>query len=473
MAEKPNFLNNLFQYFRNIVLNAVGAKRTLLEYLEAGDISKAIDLMQDRSNEVEEAINEYYPQKHEIMRRANKRPKKKEPYITCKLPRARQRYINEVELFFLLGRPIVWKKVDGDDEAYSLFTDFLKETRFNSNMRKVKRLAGAETECAKYYHLYKDDDGKPQCDVVILARSLGYELRTMKDQYGRLVAVAHGYKLRNAANKQTQHWEIQTADVTYMAEKQDVGWTVKKFPNPTGKINTVYFQQHKPWNGVEQRLNREEEVDSKIGDTNNYFADPVAIATADVIESMPDPHLPGRLLRAMGDKSRYEYVNPPEASNLRSMEKDNLKESILFDTFTPDFSFEKLKGLGSLSGVAIKNAMQLGFLKRANLMEIYEELVDREKNVIIAVLKFLYPAMEEKLDALKIEFEFAEPFGDDNRENWQAIGRLYSDGLVSLETAVLMLSLTEAPQEEIDRIKAENSKGENTKQDTGKSSEPE
>ena len=467
---RPNFLTNLQQFFRNLILNAVGVERTFLEYVADGDIAHAIALMNSNATDVDNAISEYYPQRHKIMNRPNKRPKKKEPYITCKLPRARQRYINEIELFFLLGKDIVWQKVEGDDEAYRLFTDFLDDTRFNSTMRKVKRLAGSETECAKYYRLYKGDDGKPHCDVVILARTLGYELLTLKDQYGKLVAEAHGFKLRDAEGKLVQHYEILTPNATYTARKGAVGWSVEQYPNPTGKINLVYFQQPKSWDGVEPRLEREEEIDSKIGDTNNYFADPIALATADVISSMPDPNLPGRLLRAANKDSRYEYINPPQASELRKLEKDNLEQSILFDTFTPDFSFDKLKGLGSISGVAVRNAMILGYLKRANRMEIYGELIDREKNIIIAVLKFLHPTMADKLDQLKIRFEFAEPFGDDNRENWKAIGQLYSDGLLSLETAVKMLSLSDAPEEEIKRIQAAEQKA--ARQKTQQPDEP-
>lgn len=468
---KFNLLENLQQFFRNVILNAVGAERTLLEYIEDGDISHAIGLMTSRTTEVDNAISEYYPQQHKIMRRPNKRPKKKDPVITNKLPRARQRYINEIELFFLLGKPIIWKKADGDDEAFELFTEFLKNTRFNSRMRQVKRLAGSETECAKYYHLYKDDDGKPQCDVVILARSLGYELRTLKDQYGKLVASAHGYKLLNADGKPVQYWEILVPEMTYIVHKTLVGWNVDKFPNPTERINLLYFQQPKAWDGSEPRMEREEMVDSKIGDTNDYFADPIAIATADVIQSLPDPNLPGRLLKAMGKDSRYEYVNPPEASELRRMEKENLETSILFDTFTPDFSFEKMKGLGTLSGVAIKNAMTLGYIKRDIRKEIYEEMIDREKNVIIGVLKFLHPTMEKQLDALKIEFEFAEPFGDDNHDNWKAIADLYDAGLLSLETAVAMLALTNAPEKEIERLKA--AAKEKQPQPSGKGTTPE
>ena len=450
-----NFFNSIQQFFRNLVLNATGTERTLFEYVSAGDVQHAINLMTSNEADVDNALKEYWPQKHDIMRRPNRIPKNKKPYITCKLPRCRQRYINEIELFFLLGNPILWRKVEGDDEAYKLFTDFLSSTRFDSTMRKVKRLAGSETECAKYYHLFKDDDGKPQCNVVVLARSLGYDIRTLKDQYGKLVAVAFGYRLRAANGRSVQHWDFLTEDATYFTQKEVVGWSVDPHPNPTGKINLIYYQQPKAWEGVEPRMNREEEIDSKIGDTNNYFADPIAVATTDVINSMVDPNTPAKLMQVTGRDSRFEYVNPPQASELRAAEKEDLEKSILFDTFTPDFSFEKLKGLGTLSGVAVRNAMILGYLKRANRMEIYEELVDRDKNVIIAVLKFLHPTMADKLDALKIKFEFSEPFGDDEKENWQKLEGLYGAGLVSLDEAVRRLSLTDSPEEEVRKIVAE------------------
>lgn len=177
----------------------------------------------------------------------------------------------------------------------------------------------------------------------------------------------------------------------------------------------------KAWDGVEPRLSREEDIDSKIGDTNNYFADPIALATADVVQSMFDPYTPAKLLQATGQNSKFEYVNPPQSSELRRSEKDDLKESILFDTFTPDLSFENLRGMGTLSGVAIRNSMALGYMKRANRMEIYEELIDREKNVILAVLKFLHPDMAARLDTLKIGFEFGEPFMDE--ESVAAVGK--------------------------------------------------
>ena len=63
--------------------------------------------------------------------------------------------------------------------------------------------------------------------------------------------------------------------------------------------------------------------------------------------------------------------------------------------------------------------------------------------------------MEKKLDELKIKFEFSEPFGEDEKENWQKLEGLYTAGLVSLDEAVRRLSLTDSPEEEVAKIVAE------------------
>lgn len=450
-----NYLQQILTYFRNMALNAAGVERDLLQYIQDGDITSAINLMQNRDAEVDAALEEYNPQTHEVMRRPNKYRKNDNPYFSEKLPRTRQRYINEVELFFLLGNPILWKKEEGDDEAFELFTAFLKEHRFDATMRKVKRLAGAETQSAKLYHIFRDErTSEANVRAVVLSRQTGYKLRPMFDQYGNMRACAYGYTLTERG-KNIEHWDIQTPDFLFYCKKTTVGWEVQTFENPTKKINIIYYPQPKAWDGAEPRIKREEMLDSKVADTNNYFADPIAAASADVIRSMADPNAIGKLIQLTGDNSRFEYINPPQDSASREAEKRDLNDSILFDTMTPDFSFDKIKGMGTLSGDAIKNAMILGYIKRDNRKEIYEELVDREKNVIISILKYLHPDMAKKLDELVVSFAFSEPFAQDKQKNWQAISQLYQAGVCSLENAVTMLALTDAPEEEIARIKEE------------------
>lgn len=443
------YLNNILSYFRNLALNAAGAERDLYQLIQDGDISKAIELMQNRDDEVDAAIKEYNPQTHDVMSRPNKRRRNADDYETEKLPRTRQRYINEVELFFLLGSPLLWKKEEGSDDAYKLFTDFIQEQRINTHFRNLKRLAGSETEASLLFHVYRDDStNSRKVKPIVLARSTGYRLRYLFDQYGNLVAFAYGYKLRENG-KTVQHWDIQTSDSLFFCSHRAVGWKVETYPNPTGKINIIFARQPKAWDGVERRIHREEMLDSKIGDTNNYFADPIAAATADVIDSLADPDRPGKLIQLTGAGSKFDYVNPPQNSEARKAEKQELHESILFDSFTPDFSFDKLKGMGTLSGAAIKNAMILGYIKRDNRLEIYDEIADRMKNVIIGILKYMHPEMEKDLNLLRISHAFQEPFAVDKHDEWQALSSLHDKGLLSLEQAVRMLALTDTPEEEI------------------------
>lgn len=447
-----NYLQQILNYFRNLTLNSVGVSRDLYQLIQDKDISKALSLMQNRDDEVDAAIREYNPQTHDVMKRPNKYRKNDAPYITEKLPRTRQRYINEVELFFLLGQPIVWKKDDGSDKCFETFAAFLKDQHFNSRIRQAKRLAGAETESALVAHLYRDRKDKMQVKLNVLARSTGYRLRPLFDQYGNMTAFAYGYVTREGG-RNVRHWDFQTPDILAYTRQGALGWEVDMYPNPTGKINAIYFQQPKAWDGVEPRINREEMLDSKTGDTNNYFGDPMAAATADVINGLRDPDKPGRLIQLTGANSRFEYIQPPQAPEIRRAEKEELKQSILFDTFTPDFDFEKMRGMGTLSGTAIRNAMILGYIKRDNRKEIYEELIGRFRNIVIKVLGYMNPEMEAEFNKLKVGFEFAEPFTDDKRSEWSAIAQLYGAGLISLEESVGKLAICDHPEAEIKRIK--------------------
>ena len=221
-----NYIQELLTLFRNKALNSMGVERDIFQLIKDGDISTAIALMQNREDEVDIALSEYKPELHKVMKRPNKFRKNKDPYISEKLPRNRQQFINEVELFFLLGKPIKWEKKNGNDDVYQMFLDFIDKTRFNVTMRKVKRLAGAETESAKLYHLYRNESNQAEVKVVVLARSTGYKLRPLFDQFGTLVAFAFGYSVKSSG-KSVQHWDIQTKDFYFNCKKGTVGWEVE------------------------------------------------------------------------------------------------------------------------------------------------------------------------------------------------------------------------------------------------------
>lgn len=450
---KQNIVEDIQQRFKNKVLNVLGVERDLYRLLADKDVDKAIEMMQNRDEEVDNALDEYHPQRHKVMHRPNKFRDHDEPYITEKLPRNLQSYINEIELFFLLGQPIVWKG-EGDDEAFGLFKQFLKDTRFDSMIRRVKRIAGSETEAVLAYRIFRNEEDKSGVEVIpfVAARSTGYKIRPLFDQYGRLQCVAYGYTLRETSSVSIRHWDILTKDFFFFCKRGKFGWQVESYPNSLGKIPALYFQQPKSWAGAEPRLDRIEELDSKVADANNYFADPIAEATADVIQSMSTPDKPGRLIQLTGEKSKFGYVTPPNGSEPRREEKAELKATVLFDTMTPDFDVEKMRGVGTLTGAAIKNSFALGYIKRDNRKESWDEMIARFVSVVKAILKLKYPTMEKKIDELEITFEFSDPFASDKEARWAQIQSLYASGVASLETVVQMLGLTDSPEDEVARI---------------------
>lgn len=447
-----NLGTSLFAWMRNKTLNSMGYQRTLEQLLDDSDIGKVQDIMQNRDSIVEATLREYNPDTHKIIFSAQRRNKDK--YRAERLPRSRQRYINEVELFFLLGRSIKWSKnaTSEEDTAYDEFAKMLRDTRFDGVFRKFKRVAGSETEAAILFRHYQQNN-EPKLQLVVLARSEGYTLRPLFDQYGNMLAFGYGYNLKDG-DSTIEHFDVETPDYIYEATKAKVGWNVIKKPNPTGKINVVYVQQPKAWDGVQCLVEREEDIMSKVADTNNYFADPMAAATADVIDSLPESNKPGKLIQLSDRDSRFEYINPPTSSESQQAELSHLERAILFDSFTPDLSFEALKGMGSVSGEAISRAMTIGMIKRENLMETYGVTVDRMKNLYLATMsKVTHIRLAPQLAKLEIAFEFSTPFVDDTVAKWSEIGRAYNEGIISLEKAVELMGLADNPQEEIDRIR--------------------
>ena len=110
-------ISDIWTIIQNSVKNGAGVDRDLMQLLSDRDIDKAKRLFQDRDIEVKHAIAEYNPNEHEIMKRPNKIRKNKEPYKTQKLPRVWQRYINEISLFFLLAKPVVFREVEAKVSA--------------------------------------------------------------------------------------------------------------------------------------------------------------------------------------------------------------------------------------------------------------------------------------------------------------------------------------------------------------------
>ena len=440
-----------------------GLKGILASRLDSGDVDEAMKMFVTKQSEALDALREYNPDTHKIMSRPNKGRKNKVPYETNKLPLPEQKRITDIAVFFMLGNPLKFylrntkEEVDELSPYFEIFMNFLEELYFNERMRDARRIAGSETECAKIFHTYrKGNDIKVK--INILANSKNDKLYTLFNRYGDLVSFAHEYYMCNEKMEVIRHIDVYTDEYTYECQlPKGTIWDIRKIANPYGKIPIIYYNQECEWAGVQKRIERLEWLESKGADTTEYFNDPYLKVSADLVSKMlADPEVVGKAVQVQNKDSVFEFVTPPDAGELMINEKKDLKKSINDATFTPDFSGESIKGLGTLSAKAIQKMSLPGYIKREIRASIYNELIRREINLIITILtKLIYVDQSDVvagLKRLKIGFEYQDPFIGGFDDNSDAIQLLRSCDAMSIRTAVEQNPNVRDKEVEVERI---------------------
>ena len=452
--------------FTNYLNAVVGRNQEFEELIKAKDISRVKELFTTREALTAEAMKEYDPKQHEIMSRPDKilkNPKgeRKGTLKRWKLPINYPQYINEIALVFIYGRPIKWtNQSEGTDKAFSAFQDLIKRTRFDSKVRQCKRLAGAETQSAMLFRVFRNNENKPDCQIRVLAKSKGDEIYARWDMYENLVSFAWGYYVKDSSTETSYHFDIFTPDVIYRCKRVLTGWEVVEELNPIGKIPVILFQQDKEWKGVEPLIEREEYIGSRTADTNDYFADPMFIVDTDIIKNMPDKNDENKTLISKGkdDVSKAaHYLTWDSAPESKQKEIEWLQKHILTKTFTPNIDFESMKGLSNVSGKALKQMMLLADIKAQRHKEVHDELLDRTGNLVIAIIgNVLNIALRGECNILVVGHEFQEPFGEDIKETIENIAKAKDAEMLSTEGAIELNPLVKDKEQELKRIEKEN-----------------
>lgn len=453
------------QVTTNLINRIAGRKQEFDELLASGDISQIRSKMRTNGRAADSAMREYDTATHEVMSRkdkilTDKKGNRRGVQHLWKLPIPYQAYINEIALVFLYGRPVKWTQVsEGTDEAFAKFLDVIKRTRFNSKIRQCKRLAGKETESAMLFRVFKDDDGNPDVQIRVLAKSKGDEIYTRWDQYENLISVAWGYNVREKEYKVVYHFDIFTPEFIYRCTKKSLGWQVEKEINFIGKIPIILFQQEKEWEGVEHLINREEWIASRNADTNDYFADPIAVYNADVIKNLPEKGDVGKALYTNnkdGVQNAMAYVTWDNAPQSKKDELDFLEAHILSKSFTPNITLDTLKSISQLSAKALRTVMMLADIKASKRKESHDELLDRTGSLIGAIIgNVLDVSLKSQCDELSVAHEFQEPFGEDIEADIKNITACLDAEIMSNETAIEKNPLISDAALEKERIKAE------------------
>lgn len=460
---------SIIQSITNNIKAAVGYQQSFDELLTSKDVTRAVAMMTSHSEKALRHLKEYEVSTHKVMEREDRAVyDKKGKFLRWskrnKIPIPYQKFINEIALVFLYGRPVKWtQQSDSTDYSYNYYKELMSEIRFDSAVREAKRTAGAEGVSAILYHVYREEATQtPKLLLNVLSKKNGDDIYTIKDQYKRLRAFAWGYYLTEQGNRTIHHIDIYTADTIYLCKRGAVGWDVDARPNPIGKIPVLLFEQEPEHADVQPLIEKIENSESVEADVIDRFANPTMVATSEILNSLPKQEEEAKLL-ILKNGGNVSYLTWNEASESKRNQFERMDKHILSKSFTPNIDFDNMKSLGNLSAKAIRKVMLLAVIKAARHKDKHDGYMSRHASLMKAIMgNVLDYAHRAEHEALKLGHEFQEPFGDDVSELLADCSKQYNDGAMSRETYVELSYLIKDAQAEIARIKAEQQ--ENLKQ---------
>lgn len=389
----------------------------------------------------------------------------------CRLPLAIQSLIVKRAVAFCFGSPVVINAdpADGTKEADVLkaINAVLFDAKTKTVNRVVARNTFTYTECAELWYVEEGETNhygfksgsKLKCQV--LAPSKDAILFPYFDDYGNMIAFSRSYAMKRDDSTTIRYFETWTNEAHYLWKVQEGSWTNEEgYPrrNEIGKIPVIYARQEKPeWHDVQELIERLEKLLSNFGDTNDYHAAPKIIAKGG-IQGWAKKGDSGSVIEIDND-ANIEYLTWSQAPEAVKLEIEQLIRHIYTISQTPDISFETMKGLGQLSGTALRTLFMDAHLKVMEKAEIFDEYLQRRISVIKAFLKKMNPDQRfvEACDTLIVEPEIVPYMIEDEQSKINMLMAANGNrAIASREATIQLLGWTNDVKAEMERIQAED-----------------
>lgn len=283
----------------------------------------------------------------------------------------------------------------------------IKEKSFN---RRIARNLFSCTEVAEYWYPVPSDNSvygfasKFKLRSAIFSPLLGDTLYPYFDETGDMVAFSREFSIET--NKVSKaYFETYTSEAHYMWEKSSEGYIISEnYPKEItiGKIPVVFGNQSQvEWADVQNLIDRLEKLLSNFADTNDYHASPKIFIKGKLL-GFAKKGESGAILQG-DENSSAEYLSWANAPEAVKLEINTLLEMIYTITQTPDISFDSIKGIGAVSGVALKLLFMDAHLKVADHQEVFDEYLQRRINIIKAFIGKFNTKLATDADNLMVE----------------------------------------------------------------------
>lgn len=375
-----------------------------------------------------------------------------------------QKRIVNTAVAFAFGNPVNWTLENATPENKKYFDSFLamlKHIKYDSIDKLMCKSLKTYTESAELFFTPEtaphskygfSTDLKLKCVVLSPDNCILYPFF---DIYGDMVAFSREYNVTESGEIST-YFDIYTAYeiLSYKLDGKDY-LQLKREKNILGKIPVVYISQPQTeFFDVQSAIDRLELLISNHAETNDFHSSPTLFMKGE-INNFAKKGEQGKLIVGQTG-SELEYVTWNSAPESVKFEIENLFKIIFEFTQTPNTSFEQIKGLGAISGIALKLLFLDAHLKVAHDRVIYDSWMDRRRSIIISFLGLMDNTNKKNYDSLEISHEIRPYMIDDRKALIDELTTANGNKpLLSQLTAIQLFGVSDDAQKELEQIQQE------------------
>lgn len=318
---------------------------------------------------------------------------------------ALQKLIVKRAVAFTFGNPVAYDADPQNDEEKAVLAALkrvLHDVKEKTLNRRVARSLYSTTEVAEYWYPVEGDEGhdlygfttKMKFRVALFSPAFGDRLYPYFDDNRDLIAFSREFTKKADDLTTRTCFETYTKDAHYIWTAEGPTGTeaknwelVEGYPKQLtiGKIPIVYGSQPAvEWEDVQSLIDRLEKLLSNFADTNDYHASPKIFVEGKILGFARKGEAGAIIEGEEGAKATYlSWAQAPESVRL---EIDTLLRMIYTITQTPDISFDSVKGIGAVSGIALQLLFMDAHLKVQDKMEVFDDYLTRRANILLAYL---------------------------------------------------------------------------------------
>lgn len=392
---------------------------------------------------------------------------------------ALQRLIRDRAVSFTFGNPVTYNCTPSDDTETAVLQAIKRifyDVKISTVNRRAARNIYGSTEVAEYWYPVEAEEHelygfktKMKFKVALFSPAYGDRLYPYFDENRDMVAFSREFVRKGADMKSRTYFETYTKDMHYLwacdnaegGQKTENWEPVEGYPKQLtiGKIPIVYGSQPKvEWEDVQSLIDRLEKLLSNFADTNDYHASPKIFVQGRIIGFARKGEAGGIIEGENGAEAKYlSWANAPESVKL---EIETLLKMIYTITQTPDISFDTVKGIGAVSGVALKLLFMDAHLKVQDKCEVFNDYLQRRINILKAYLgQANKDAWKEAAARLIVEPIITPYIIEDEQSKINILTAANGNKqIASRRATVQRLGWADDPEEEIKAIEAEEAK---------------